>query len=80
MKKLFLLAIMSLFAAAAVAQQSLGDVARANRAKKHTPATTNLDDDTFARSSSPSQEPDAKADASVKKADDKSMDTKDADA
>src|ERR1041384_2442377 len=73
MKKLFLLAVMSLFAAAAVAQQSLGDVARANRAKKHAAANTKLDDDTFARSNAPAAEP-AKPDTDAKKSDDKSAD------
>jgi hypothetical protein len=62
MKKLLLLAIMSMFAAAAVAQQSLGDVARANRATKRATATTNLSDDNFARSNAPSAEPAAKSD------------------
>ncbi|HZD93674.1 MAG TPA: hypothetical protein VE133_05425 [Candidatus Sulfotelmatobacter sp.] len=61
MKKLSLLIVLSLFAGAAVAQQSLGDVARKNRAKKHDSATTKLDDDSFARNPSPSTEPAAKA-------------------
>src|SRR5579864_5131850 len=81
MKKLFLLLAMCTFAAAAFAQQSLGDVARANRAKKHANSSeTKLDDDNMARSSTPSAsaEPDAKADD--KKADDKDADAKDASA
>src|SRR5215475_10355785 len=65
MKKLFLLVVMCLFAAAAVAQQSLGDVARANRAKKHAAATTKLDDENFARSSTP--EPPSKPESDVAK-------------
>jgi hypothetical protein len=80
MKKLFVFAVLCLFAAAAVAQQSLGDVARANRAKKHAPANTNLDDDNFARSSAPAEAPAAKADAASKdagKTDDKKDDGKD---
>ena len=86
MKKLFLLSVMCLFAAMtfaqqASAQQSLGDVARANRAKKHPNSSeTKLDDDNMARTSTPSAsaEPDAKADD--KKADDKDADAKDVDA
>lgn len=75
MKKIFLMLVMCLFAAAAVAQQSLGDVARANRAKKHTSSSeTKLDDDTMPRSSTPSTSSEPDAD---KKADDK--DAKDAD-
>ncbi len=55
MKNLFLLAVISVLAAAAAAQQSLGDVARANKARKHASANTiQLDDDTLPRSSSPS--------------------------
>jgi len=80
MKKLFLFVVMSLFAVAAVAQQSLGDVARANRAKKHASATTKLDDDSFARSTAPAAEPAAKPDTDAKKTDDKTTDGKDADA
>src|SRR5579859_2803716 len=54
MKNLLPIAILSLFAAAAIAQQqSLGDVARANRAKQRATATTNLNDDNFARSNAP---------------------------
>ncbi len=81
MKKIVLFAVMCLFATAAVAQQSLGDVARANRSKKHATATTNLDDDNFARSSAPAAEPTAKADAAGKdasKAEDKSAGSGDA--
>jgi hypothetical protein len=74
MKKSFLLAVMFLFAAAAVAQQSLGDAARANRAKKHAAATTKLDDDSFARSAAPAAEPAAKPDTEAKNSDDKSAD------
>ena len=75
MKKIFLMLAMCLFAAAAVAQQSLGDVARANRAKKHTSSSENkLDDDTMPRSSTPSSYSESDTD---KKADDK--DAKDAD-
>jgi chromosome segregation ATPase len=80
MKKLFLLAVMSLFAAAAVAQQSLGDAARANRAKKHASATTKLDDDNFARSAAPSSGPAPKEDAASKdasKTDEKGGEAKD---
>jgi|SRR5579862_823146 len=78
MKKIFLMLVMCLFAAAAVAQQSLGDVARANRAKKHTSSSeTKLDDDTMPRSSTPSTYSDSDTD---KKADDKdAKDAKDAD-
>ena len=69
MKKICLMLVMCLFAAAAVAQQSLGDVARANRSKK--PASSSevkLDDDNMPRSSTPSA---AEPDADKKKADDK---------
>ena len=77
MKKIFLMLVMCLFAAAAIAQQSLGDVARANRAKKHTSSSeTRLDDDTMPRSSTPSNYSDSDTD---KKADDKDADAKDAD-
>jgi len=79
MKTLYLMFMMCLFVAAAAAQeQSLGDVARANRAKKHSSASAiKLDDETVARSSSSStsSEPDT-----AKKADDKTADAKDADA
>ena len=75
MKKLLFLSLISAFAAAAVAQQqSLGDVARANRAKQRPTATTNLSDDNFARSSEPPSGPASKADAAgtdAAKADDK---------
>ncbi|HET9837640.1 MAG TPA: hypothetical protein VFR84_05340 [Candidatus Angelobacter sp.] len=86
MKKLFFLAIMSMFAAAAVAQQqpqSLGDAARANRAKQHATATTNLNDDNFARSNAPAAESPAKEGGASKdadKAEAKSADAKDASA
>jgi hypothetical protein len=79
MKKLLFLALMSMFAAAAVAQQSLGDVARTNRAKKHAAANTNLDDDNFARSTAPATEAAAKEDAASKdasKTEEKSADSK----
>ena len=67
MKKLLLFTAICLFAAAAaVAQQSLGDVARANRASKRSTATTNLTDDNFARSSTPAAESPAKPDAASK--------------
>jgi len=58
-------------------QQSLGDVARANRARKHaSPSAVKLDDDTTPRSSTPSSnsESDTK-----KSSDDKTADAKDAD-
>jgi hypothetical protein len=83
MKKLFLVLAMCLFAAAAVAQQSLGDVARANRANKHSnTGETKLDDDNMPRSApSTSYDPDAdkKADDKDKK-DDKKADAKEGDA
>lgn len=82
MKKLFLFTAICLFAAAAaVAQQSLGDVARANRAKKHASATTNLSDDNFARSNAPAPDSSGKAGAAGKdpdKVDEKGADAKDA--
>jgi hypothetical protein len=84
MKKLFLFTAICLFAAvAAVAQQSLGDVARANRASKRATATTNLSDDNFARSNAPAAQSPAKEDAASKDADkseDKTADAKDASA
>jgi chromosome segregation ATPase len=81
MKKIFLILVMLVmcgFAAVAVAQQepSLGDVARANRAKKHTSSSAiKLDDDTMPRSSTPStgSEPET-----AKKSDDKSAEEKQA--
>jgi chromosome segregation ATPase len=80
MKKLFLMLVMCLFASAAFAQ-SLGDVARANRAKKHSNASeTKLDDDSMPHSISlSSSEPDA-AKKDDKKTDDKDADAKDKDA
>ena len=60
MKKLLLIFAVCLFGAAAYAQQSssqqsLGDVARANRAKKHASSSAiKLDDETMPRSSTPS--------------------------
>src|SRR5437868_8405996 len=82
MKKLYLMLVMCVFAAVFVqqasAQQSLGDVARANRAKKHTSSSAiKLDDDTMPRSSTPST---SSTPETAKKADDKSADAKDADA
>jgi len=53
MKKLFLMLVMCVFAVAlfvqqSSAQQSLGDAARANRAKKHSSTSAvKLDDDTM---------------------------------
>jgi hypothetical protein len=82
MKKLFLILAMCLFAAAAVAQQSLGDVARANRAKKQSNSSeVKLDDDTMPRSApSTAYESDTDKKADDKKADDKKADGKEADA
>src|SRR4051794_7134991 len=77
MKKLLLFAVIFLFAAAAVAQQSLGDIARDQRAKKRGTATTRLNDDNFTRSSTPSTSPAA---AEPKKNDEKSGEAKDASA
>src|SRR6266481_1000455 len=76
MKILFLLVVISVFAAAAVAQQSLGDAARANKARKHTSANViQLDDDTLPRSSTPaaSSAPETakKTDANAKEAETK---------
>ena len=77
MKKLLLIFAVCLFGAAAYAQQSLGDVARANRAKKHASSSTvKLDDDSMPHSSAPSAGSEAEA---ARKADDKSADAKDAD-
>ena len=77
MKKLLLMFVVCLFGAGAYAQQSLGDVARANRAKKHTSSSTvKLDDDSMPHSSAPSAGSEAEA---AKKSDDKSADAKDAD-
>src|ERR1700727_694729 len=77
MKTIFLMLVMCLFAAAAIAQQSLGDVARANRANKHSSSSeTKLNDDNMARTASPSTADDSDTD---KKADDKKADDKDAD-
>jgi len=84
MKKLFLFTAICLFGAgAAVAQQSLGDAARANRASKRATATTNLSDDNFARSHAPAAESPAKEDAAGKDADkagEKTADAKEASA
>ena len=72
MKKFFWVFAVCLFAAAAYAQQSLGDVARANRAKKHTSSSAiKLDDDTMPRSSAPST---SSGPETAKKTDDKSTD------
>jgi hypothetical protein len=80
MKKLLLFALMFMFTAAALAQQqSLGDVARANRAKQRATATTNLNDDNFARSNAPAAESAAQEDAASKdagKAEGKAADSK----
>jgi chromosome segregation ATPase len=83
MKTFLLMFVMCLFAATAVAQESLGDAARANRAKKHPSASSvKLDDDSIPRSSPPSAsaEPDAAKKTDDKKTDDKNPDAKDADA
>lgn len=81
MKKLFLMVVMCAFAAVFVQQSSaqqsstepsLGDVARANRAKKHTSSSAiKLDDDTMPRSSTPSTSSEPET---AKKTDDKSTD------
>jgi hypothetical protein len=78
MKKFFLMFVICMSAAAAVAQESLGDAARANRAKKRSSASAvKLDDDSLPRRSTPSAsaEPDT-----AKKTDDKAADAKDTDA
>jgi len=76
MKKLFLMFAVCLFGAAAYAQ-SLGDVARANRAKKHaSTSAVKLDDDSMPHSSAPSAGSEVEA---ARKADDKSADAKEAD-
>lgn len=81
MKKFFLMVVMCVSAAVFVqqssaqqssAEPSLGDVARANRAKKHASSSAiKLDDDTMPRSSTPStsNEPET-----AKKTDDKTTD------
>ena len=57
--------------------QSLGDMARANRAKKHASSSTvKLDDDSMPHSSAPSAGSEAEA---ARKPDDKSAEAKDAD-
>ena len=77
MKKLLLIFAVCLFGVAAFAQQSLGDVARSNRAKKHANSSTvKLDDDSMPHSSASSAGSEAEA---ARKADDKSADAKDAD-
>jgi hypothetical protein len=82
MKKLSLMFVVCLFAAAAFVQQSfaqsLGDVARANRAKKHSSTSAvKLDDDSMPHNSvtSTGSEPET-----AKKGDDKSTDAKSTDA
>ncbi|HEY1939609.1 MAG TPA: hypothetical protein VGJ33_16885 [Candidatus Angelobacter sp.] len=77
MKKFCLVFAICLFAAAAFAQESLGDVARANRAKKHTNTNTvKLDDDSMPHSTGASLDATTKADD--KNTDEKSPDAKDA--
>jgi hypothetical protein len=77
MKKFLLIFAVCLFGATVYAQQSLGDVARANRAKKHASSSTvKLDDDSMPHSSAPSAGSEADA---ARKSDDKSAESKDAD-
>jgi chromosome segregation ATPase len=77
MKKFLLIFAVCMFVAAAYSQQSLGDVARANRAKKHASSSTvKLDDDSMPHSSAPSAGSEAEA---ARKSDDKSAEAKDAD-
>ena len=77
MKKLYVMMVMCACALTALgqqasSQQTLGDVARANRAKKHSSSSAvKLDDDTMPRSSTPASEPETAA-----KADDKPEDAK----
>ena len=77
MKKLCLVFAICLFTAAAFAQQSLGDVARANRAKKHSNTNTvKLDDDSMPHSTGASLDNAKKTDeasANDKKTDEKSQ-------
>src|ERR1700731_1400123 len=80
MKKLSVMVVLCLAGAATFVQQSfaqsLGDVARANRAKKHASASAvKLDDDSMPHSSVPSAGSEAEA---AKKTDDKSASTKEA--
>src|SRR4030088_2210857 len=78
MKKLSLMVVLCLVGAATVVQQSfaqsLGDVARANRAKKHaSTSAVKLDDDSMPHNSAPSAGSEADA---ARKADDKSASAK----
>src|SRR3954470_15298878 len=76
MKKFLLIFAVCLFGATVYAQ-SLGDVARANRAKKHpNSSTVKLDDDSMPHSSAPSAGSEAEA---ARKSDNKTADAKDAD-
>src|SRR5260221_707090 len=93
MKKFFPLIVMCFFGASALAQQSLGDIAREERAKKRagSPAVR-LDDDTTPRKAGPEPSApstttaaatppaDASAKSDSKAADAKSTDDKSADA
>lgn len=82
MKKLCLVFAICLFTAVAFAQESLGDVARANRAKKHSNTNTvKLDDDSMPHSTGASLDNAKKTDeasADNKKTDEKSPDAPDA--
>lgn len=60
MKPFFLVSILVLFVASAYGQQSLGEVARQNRAKKKPTAAVNLDDENMPRKAPP--EPEQKTD------------------
>jgi chromosome segregation ATPase len=76
MRKILLIFAVCLFGATVYAQ-SLGDVARANRAKKHASSSTvKLDDDSMPHSSAPSAGSEADA---ARKSDDKSAEAKEAD-
>ena len=82
MKTIYLMLVMCLFVAAGAAQdQSRGDVARANRAKKHTSASAiKLDDESVARTATnTSSDADTAKKVDDKKTDDKTADAKDAD-
>src|SRR5258708_1655827 len=83
MKKFLPLVVMCLFAASALAQQSLGDIAREIRAKKRagSPAVR-LDDDTTSRKAGPepTSAPSTTTAAATPPADAKSADDKSADA
>jgi DNA repair exonuclease SbcCD ATPase subunit len=66
------------YAQQASSQQSLGDVARANRARKHaSPSAVKLDDDTTPRNSTPSSS--SESETAKKTSDDKAADAKDSD-